>query len=267
MFGFCQDPLIAEIQRKGYSLLPLAEAGIAPLQVLGRHGRRLFRYSDVNTIFLAGATELPQVKLAIDVAPIDETETMALDNGLGLSVLSKWFGGKTSLNGRLNRSSKLKLKLGKIDKQEVDLGLLDAFLVNATLRFEMPAIEELLDADSLYVVSAVLRTKSLELVSEVGELLSGDGSVPDLGSGISGKIRVSAQGNDKRHILLNADEPVVFAFQAVRALYDNGRYETIRPERKNLKLMSEEERSPMPQETGWLCDQIGSGFVRFDKVS
>src|SRR5271165_7009969 len=98
----------------------------------------------------------------------------------------------------------------------------------------MPAIEELLDADSLYIVSAVLRTKSLELVTEVGELLSADGSVPDLGAGISGKIKISTQGKDKKRILLSADEPVVFAFQAVRTLYDNGRYETIRPDRRML---------------------------------
>ena len=54
MLGFCRDPFITQLHRLGFTLMPLAEAGIAPLDVYGRQGRELFRLGNAAKLFTPG---------------------------------------------------------------------------------------------------------------------------------------------------------------------------------------------------------------------
>src|SRR5271170_6808266 len=51
MFGLCRDPLVAELQNLGFSLVPLADASIRPLELLGRQGKELFRFGELSKLF------------------------------------------------------------------------------------------------------------------------------------------------------------------------------------------------------------------------
>jgi hypothetical protein len=52
MFGLCQDRFTKEIYRRGYCLVPLPDSSIKPLEVLGRQGGDLFRYGDMDDVFV-----------------------------------------------------------------------------------------------------------------------------------------------------------------------------------------------------------------------
>jgi len=65
-------------------------------------------------------------------------------------------------------------------------------------------------------------------------------------------------------VLFETNLRVVFAFQAGRLQYTNGRYKSLHPERDELKLMTNDNETI--KETGYLCDQLGTGFAPFRRA-
>jgi len=264
MFGFCRDRFAKELLARGYSLVALPDAGIRPLQILARDGRSLSLYGDLASAFDAGDKPLPAVKNGTQVAPISVTETSALDNRLGLRVVSQWLGGdKAGVSGRIKQAARFKLKLGDVTKDAIDLQELDQFLAAASLRAGAPNIERLLEHDNLYVITAVLKSKSLSLETTTDDMVDGNLNIPEVVQGTSGSARVEVINKDKRTVAFKAESPVVFAFKAALIYFEDDSYASLHPLRKDLPLLGGPDNEPVPQETGWLCDQVGAGFSRF----
>jgi hypothetical protein len=161
MFGFCQDEFTKAIYRLGYTLVPLPDASIKPLEVLGRRGRDLYRYGDLGMVFRPGKNPLPEIEDGITVGLPETSETMALDSRIGLHVLTQWLGeDKAGFAGKLKRTSRFKMKLTGVTKAAAKLKPLDDFLVWANLKEDSPSIESLMESDSLYITTAVLKASS-----------------------------------------------------------------------------------------------------------
>jgi hypothetical protein len=130
MFGFCQDRFTKAIYRLGYTLVPLPDASRKPLEVLGRCGRDLYRYGDLGIVFRSERDPLPEIEDGITVGLPETSETMVLDNRIGLHVLTQWLGGdKAGFAGKLKRTSRFKMKLVGVTKAGAKLKPLDDFLV------------------------------------------------------------------------------------------------------------------------------------------
>ena len=63
MFGLCRDPLVAELQNLGFSLVPLADASIRPLELLGRQGKELFRFGELSCPASAPMRQKGQIEI------------------------------------------------------------------------------------------------------------------------------------------------------------------------------------------------------------
>jgi hypothetical protein len=260
MFGFCRDHFTRELHKRGYCVIPLAEASIHPREVVGRQGRELFRFGDLLSLFESDGAE-PEVKGDVTSAPIDVTETGQIEGRFGALVLARWLGGdKVGVASRLRNVRRLSLKIPDIQKDYIDLGALDSFLAKAQLRVEAPTVERLMAADSLYVVTAVLKAPSMTLESQSGDLISADVQATEVHSGVSGSVKAQVEGKEGRRIVFKADTPVVFAFQAAKLLYEYGTYVCLEPDRGKLALMGEEDKTPGEPR---LADEIGSGVVSF----
>src|SRR5215813_8232981 len=95
MLGFCRDPLVDQLHKLGYSLVPLAEASIQPLELVGRQGKELFRFGKLDELFEASLeAPLPAIHSNIEAADLQVTRTSSLDAGFSLTLmLNKWLGG------------------------------------------------------------------------------------------------------------------------------------------------------------------------------
>jgi hypothetical protein len=124
-----------------------------------------------------------------------------------------------------------------------------------------------MESDSLYITTAVLKASSLEVETEAGTIVNADIDIPDVGQGVSGTAKAGVDGKGSSKVSFKTKDPVVFAFQAARTLYHEGRYVALQPARETLQLMggsgSQIVRSPKPEERGYLADEIGIGFARF----
>jgi hypothetical protein len=268
MFGLCQDRFTKSIYQLGFCLVPLADASIKPLEVLGRRKGELFRYGDLGDIFEAPGKDLPKTRDGIVVGLPDTSETLALDNRLGLHVMSQWLGGGAAgIKGKLNRTARFKMTLGGVTKSMTNIGELDSFLAFANLKGDSPAIEELMENDSLYIIIAVLKASSLDLETEAGVLTEADLKLPDVGHGVSGEAEVGVDGKTARKVKFNAKEPVVFAYQAARTFFHNGCYMALVPSRQQLHILDDTGDPILGQfpaeNSGYLSDEVGMRFAGF----
>jgi hypothetical protein len=265
MFGLCRDQFSKEISRRGFGLVALPDASLRPLQVLGRMGRSLTRYGDVKDIFVSSETDLPEVKSETNVAPINVTQTSWLDGKIGLRVLTRWLGDQSAgIAGKIGSSANFRLEVQGITKKEIDLAKLDKFLVKAHLSDDVPTIEQLLEADRLYITTAVLSSKSLVLrytkESGVGAELAQPVTIAR--TEVGGEVSIQSKGSTE--VIVVAERPVAFAYRAVRIMFRDGVYVTFARDRKEYILRGEEDDFSEGAETGWLSDEIGGDFLRLE---
>jgi hypothetical protein len=261
MFGFCRDEFTRELHKRGYCIVPMADASIRARELVGRQGRELFRLGDLVTLFDSDVLA-PNLISGITAAPIDVTETGAVESRLGALFVARWIGSdKAGLGTRLRSTRYVKIHVGQVQKEYVELGALDSFLAMAQLRGDGPTIIRLMSADSLYVVTAVLKAPSMTIESRSGDLIGADLQVTEVYSGVAGSLKAQSDDTVQSRIVFNADTPVAFAFQAAKLLYLNGRYISLNPDRSNLVIMGDNEFELDDEER--LVDEIGRGMPLF----
>jgi hypothetical protein len=266
MLGFCRDPFITQLNRLGFTLMPLAEAGIAPLDVYGRQGRELFRLGNAAALFVAGEVPLPNIEIDIPAAELRLKKTAALDAGLGVALMSEWLGHKNpEVSEKISRSNKFQFELKGVVKDRVDLDPLDRFLKTAHLHLAGPMLRRMLDGNEVYITTTLLKARSMSLSSHTKLLSDGHATIPEteaLPVGVKASVKLSSKNDNE--LEFKAAKPLVFAIQAVQVCLVNGIYKTIRVERSGMQLMSDKGLAAVEKtETGWLCDQVGTFFPRF----
>ena len=261
MFAFCRDQLTRELNKRGFCIVPLADASIRVREVVGRHGRNLFRFGDLTALF-ESTQPIPMVVNGFSVAPIDVTETGALDGGIGSLLIPSWLGSdKAELSGRLRRTRHFKLKIGKLEREYLPLAELDAYFAKAKLLTRLPTVEQLMEVDGLYVITSVLKTTSMTLESFSGDAIGANLSATEIHSGVSGSLKVHSDDREGRRITFSSDAPVVFAFQAAKLLFDEGRFRSLNPEGGLTLLGGKPERSGSDEPR--LVDEVTGIFVNF----
>lgn len=258
----CKDQFTKELHRRGYSLVTLPDSSISPLQILGRQSGSLSRFGELRSLFQAGSIDYPEVRRVDNVAPINVTETSALDGSLGLSILGRFFGGKAEdVTSKINRSARFKIGIDRIERDYVDLVELDNFLAQSSLAIDTGTIEGMLSQDSLYIVTSVLKSSTLTLESEQKELVEADVKLPAEIAGAPGGASIHVNQESAKRIGFETERAVGFAFQAVQTFFEDGVYVALHPERRVYEMMGEEGEGSVSSEPGWLCDEVGQGFL------
>jgi hypothetical protein len=194
------------------------------------------------------------------------TRSSWLDGQLGLKLLQAFLGAEqTKLAGLIKSTRRFRLEIPQIRREEVALGALDGFLARANLNEGLPTVDELLDRESIYIVVAVLKATAFRLEAQDGDVTDAEFSIPNLGVGGSVEIGARTEGGSKAKIIFETNEPVSFAFQAVRTIFDSGIYVSLHPERRPPDLLDDQDLlAVLPRDDGWLSDFIGPSIVQFD---
>jgi hypothetical protein len=272
MLGFCRDPLVVELHNLGYSLISLPEARTSPLDCFARQGKELFRLGRLGDLFTAGKNGEPTITPNTDVAGLNITRSSMLDSGLGFAMLSQWIGNaKANISGTLKRSAKFSFEIKDVKKDSIDLKPLDDFLLSASLNFEGPTVQQMLEGDEIYVVTSILKARSLAVATASGGLIEPKVELPEsmgLGVSVDAQLKIQRDSDNSLAFVANND-PLVFAFQAVQLCFHKGAYRSLRLERSKLQVMSDQGlgTTESAAETGWLCDRMGSTFPRFSPTT
>lgn len=230
----CSDPAIAYLKEFGYSVLRLPRRDFRPLLILAEQGRDLVPLGELATIMVAGPTiKLPPIKADIPATSITGRRTRELSVGVGLSIIGTVIGamggGKLGLDAKYKDAKSVAFEFTDVLTDDVEIAALDQFLGASDIDPASQHVATLLDADEIYVVTAVLKSSkfTVEATAQGGGSL--DVKVPELQGIVGGNVTVSGSAGQSGKITYQATSPLVFGFQAIQLFYDDGHYTAFEP--------------------------------------
>jgi len=246
---WCQDPFLSCLKAFGYSVVRLPGADLAPLQLLMRLGRDLERLGPVATVLVPGRhVPIPPVVHERPAPALSGQRTAALDGGLGLSLLAALvagLGGKpAALHSLYNRAERVSFEFSEVTEDSVTLADLDQYLADARVNPRSRHVAALLDADDLYVTTAVVKSRSFGVVASDEEGLSVDLDLSALQASVGANIHVGGNGAGRAGVTYEGLLPLAFAFRAASLFYDGGRYQAFKPLHPGDAALSRRADSP-----------------------
>ncbi|BAL89236.1 hypothetical protein AMIS_40160 [Actinoplanes missouriensis 431] len=149
--------------------LPVAmpTTGLRALQVLIRTGQVLRRYGELESVLTGGQREAaPRVLADERTVDVHGTATRRTQLGVGLGIVSaiiQALGGEANLSLGSTTATAVEFVYSDMAVDRVDLSTLDLWLTGARFHPRLRNLAELLVADHVYVVVAVLKAKAVRM--------------------------------------------------------------------------------------------------------
>lgn len=231
---WCSDPFMNHLSDYGYCVMRLPKADVKPLHVMTRQGKDLDRLGELTTILVTGnQIGVPPVEWDVRVANISGVQTSELTLGLGLSVLGTVIGAmggsKLGLDLKYQQAKTIMFEFSDVMEDRVQIAQLDQYLSNADVNPFSRYVEQLLEEDDVYVITATLKTKKLTVEAKQSNGVGLDLGVPEIQGLVGGNVKVTSQAANSSKLTYEGTLPLVFGFQAVRLFYENRRYTAFEP--------------------------------------
>ena len=231
----CSDPAITYLRHYGYSVVRLPKADLACLELLAdAGGRELERFGRLDTVLVAGEkTPLPPVTADVQAASISGERSGELSVGVGLSVLggvlAAMGGSKLGLDVSFKRATSVVFEFADVLEDRIEPAKLDQYLGEADLDPRSRQAERLLEADDLYVTTAVIKSRKFTIEAGASRSAGAELSVPEIQQVVGATVKVSGATEQTSKVTFEGAVPLVFGFKAVRLFYDRGRYTAFKP--------------------------------------
>jgi hypothetical protein len=226
----CKDPYVESLHGFGYNVIRLPRADVRPLQLLAKDGDGLNRIGELTTVLRAGPNvPLPKVAQNTRMAAVSGGRSGDLSLGIGVSVLGSVIGAmggsKLGLDLKYQNAKSVTFEFPDVLEDRVEIALLDQFLADADVSPFAAHVGQLLDADHLFVTTAVLKTTKITVEARRSNDAGLDVSVPEIQKVVGGNVKVGGKAEVTSKVTYEGSVPLVFGFQAVRLFYEHGHYQ------------------------------------------
>ncbi len=229
----CKDPALKALKSKGYNVVRLPRVDLVPTQLLAANGKSLQRLGAMTSVFDAS----PQVALPT-ISPdqpgpnISGTKSSDIQLGVGLNILGgliSALGGSTlGLSLGYSRARTIQFEYADTLANSVEPALIDQFVAASSINAFARASSELLAADQVYVVTATLKSRKINVTAKDANKKNVGIDLPVIQNAVGANLKVTASGSENSVVTYEAAVPLVFAFQAIRLVFDGGHYRTFR---------------------------------------
>lgn len=266
MLPDCKDPALTFLKGKGYNVVRLPKSDIRPTQLMVRNGKRLRRIGDLDTVFIAHEqAPIPAVSGDNPNATISGQKSADLDIGVGLNILGgliSALGGSTlALNIGYQSARSVQFEFADVVENNAQTTLLDQFLTGATVNPFALAVAQMLEADSVYVITSTLKSARINVIAKDQSKTAVSVDVPVLQQAIGGNVAVTAAGAESSLVSYQGRVPLVFGFQAVRLIFDNGKYRSMKVADSGALTLEAAPAEDLPGDEMYL---VGDGLVDLD---
>ncbi len=230
------DQSITFLREFGYSVFRTPRASAQPLEVMHRNGRDLTRLGMLDQLIDAGAVALPTIHR--DSAPgidIEGRETSRINVAIGVNILGAFIGALGGSNLGLSvgfeKAKSVTFTYSGVMEDRVDVLALESHVHAGAIRPFVPSgtLDKLID-DEVYVVTAVLKTRSIVVTAQGEAGSTVDLDVPVIKGAVGGTVKTETEGSVASTIRFVGDTPVAFALQAVQLVFDeHARLSTTQP--------------------------------------
>lgn len=233
-FWNCPDPFVKALKEIGYNIVRLPKADIQPFQILYKNGDNLERLGPVEKLLTPGdKIPIPTIKANVDAASVNGTRTSDLKIGLGVSLLGTIIGALGGSNLGLDLQYKnaktASFEFTGVLSDSIDIIDLDQYLGDSDINPASVYVGKLLEADKLYVITAVIKTSKYTFEAKDSNGVGVKVSVPAIQGVVSGNVEVGTEGSSETKVTYEGKIPLAFGFQAVQVFYDNGAYQVLKP--------------------------------------
>jgi hypothetical protein len=226
----CKDPYIESLHAFGYNVVRLPRADVRPLQLLTRDGDGLNRIGDLTTVLRAGPNvPLPKITENTRVAAVSGGRTGDLSLGIGVSVLGSVIGAmggsRLGLDLKYQNAKSVAFEFPDVLEDRVEIALLDQYLADADVSPFAAHVGTLLDADQIFVTTAVLKAAKITVEARRSQDAALDVSLPEIQKVVGGNVKVGGKAEVTSRVTYEGSVPLIFGFQAVRLFYGDGHYQ------------------------------------------
>lgn len=231
----CKDPTLTALKSIGYNVVQLPRIDMRPTHLLMANGKKLQRLGELTSVFTHDPSDPPPPKMSSDRQgpSIAITKSAAMEAGVGLNILGgliSALGGSTlGLNLAYAKAKKVEMEYSGTLENNVEVALLDQFLAGASINQFSRAAKQMLEKDKVYVVTSTLKAATLTVSATDSNKNSLGIDVPVLSNAIGGNLKVSSSGEGSSKLTFKGDVPLVFAFQAIQLIFEDGIYTTFKP--------------------------------------
>lgn len=230
----CSDPSLKALKSIGYNVVQLPRVDLHPTQLLVSSSNKLKRLGEMSTVFAArpGSPALPTVSADRAGPSISITKTAAMQAGVGLNILGgliSALGGSTlGLSLAYEKAALIQMEYRGTKENAAELAAIDTFLHGAGVNPFAQATAQMLEADMVYVVTSTLKANKISVSATDSGKRALSIDVPVLSQAIGGNLKVSKNDSAATSITYEGEIPLVFGFQAVRLIFDDGVYRTMK---------------------------------------
>jgi hypothetical protein len=226
----CKDPYVESLHGFGYNVIRLPRADVRPLQLLAKEGGGLNRIGELTTVLRAGPNvPLPKVTENTRMAAVSGGRSGDLSFGIGVSVLGSLIGAmggsKLGLDLTYRNAKSVTFEFPDVLEDRVEVARLDQYLADADVSPFAAHVGRLLDADQLYVTTAILKATKITVDARRSDDTGLDVSVPEIQKVVGGNVKVGGKAEVTSKVTYEGSVPLAFAFQTVRLFYEDGHYQ------------------------------------------
>jgi hypothetical protein len=229
----CEDKLIAYLKPFGLSVLRLPRENFPPLQIMTKQGSDLVGLGQLPTVITGGV--LPKVNADQTAAALSGQSSSDLSVGVGLTILGSFLGamgaGNLGLDVQYKKAKTITFRFSDVLIDSIEVAELEQFLTASDVNPAAKHVGELLDADEIFVITQSVKSNKFTVEAKTQGGAGVQLSVPVIQQIVGGQVNITQSGAQNSLITYEGTKPLVFAFQAVRLYYDQGRYTAFEPTR------------------------------------
>lgn len=233
MIPVCQDPALTMLKAKGYNVVRLPKADLRPTQLLVRNGRSLQRLGDLGSVFVADPhAPVPSISPDNPGPSVAGNKSADLDIGVGLNILGGLIaslGGSTlGLSAAYSSARSVQFEFAETYENNAQMALLDQFLGGAHVNPFARAVARMLEADDVFVITSTLKSAKINVSAKGADKTEVKIDVPVIQQAVGGNLKVTGSSSSDATLTYTGTIPLIFGFQAVRLIFDNGHYQTMK---------------------------------------
>ena len=127
------------------------------------------------------------------------------------------------------KASTLSFVFDDVKVNQIDRLDLSKFLTAAKIDEAVGPPAKLVEADKLYVITSTIKSKKFTTEAKKSDGTSVAVDVPVIQNAMSGKVEVKTEGSSQSNVTYEGTVPLVFGFQAIRLIFDKGRFVEAKP--------------------------------------
>jgi hypothetical protein len=231
----CRENALNYLHALGYNVVLLPKAGLEPLYLLSPAGRGTFdRFGRIDTALKGdGSVAVPPVSADEPAANISGRSSSSLKTGIGLSVLANVVaamgGSPLGLEVAYSKAATVSFEFRDVFENRIEVAALDRYLASADVDPLSVQAARLLSQGDLLIVTATLKTSTIAVRASDNADIGLTLDAPLVQEIVGAKVTVAATAGDETLLSYSGPGKLVFGFQAVRLLFEDGFYRAIEP--------------------------------------